>query len=89
MECGGLSVTDMEEDGTDMEEDGTPGMLLWCAGSCTSSMKVRKRSETYTYMYIFKHSTPTVSYKSLELVVCYSIVWVSGRNGGTIETTEL
>ena len=89
MECGGLSVTDMEEDGTDMEEDGTPGMLPWCAGSCTSSMKVRKRNETYTSRYTFKHSTPTVSYKSLELVVCYSIVLVSGRNGGTIETTEL
>ena len=32
MECGGLSV---------MEEGGTPGMPLWCAGSCATSMKVR------------------------------------------------
>ena len=48
-----------------------------------------KRNVTYTFRYTFKHSTPTVSYKGLELVVCYSIVLVSGRNGRTVETIEL
>ena len=32
MECGGLSVIG--------EGTGTPGMLLWHAGSCDTSMKV-------------------------------------------------
>ena len=31
MECGGLSV---------IEGAGTPGMLLWCAGSSATNMKV-------------------------------------------------
>ena len=38
MECGGLSV--MEEDGAE-EGTGTLGMLLLCAGSSATSMKVR------------------------------------------------
>ena len=55
-------------------------------------MKVRKHNATYIPLpglmkastrYTLKHSTPTVSYKNLELgtwrsVVCYSITLVTG-----------
>ena len=45
MECGELSVTDMGS--------GTPRMLLWCAGSCATSMKVRTLNAETLYISLF------------------------------------
>ena len=44
MECGGLFV---------MEGTGTPGMLLWCAGSSATNMKVSTHIHNFHGILVF------------------------------------
>ena len=90
MECGGLSV---------MVGTGTPGMPLWCADSCATSMKVRtqfflqfntKNFITYTLLLgLIKVHPPLLlqaikTWSSVKIALSWLLVEVIG-NGEVLE----
>ena len=71
MECGELSV---------MDGTGTPGMLLWHAGSCGTSMKVS------TPILIL--NLEVLLYKRLYQISYIEARWFIGKGEGTKEATS-